>query len=639
MNSNKTNILIGIFVLVLLVGTAQASAMEPVVIHVASADPATRTYSFLCEDNGSGLAGNGIRNWFVYPEDTDTDELVVSLPANQPLNHTFARDAYYDITCHVPNPPGLNYTSLYRLSTHIDLRTQLGNPAVIPLSVAPGSVTEMCVYNSNGMNYTISWLVSTYGETGGSGNTYRYFLNETNNTITFTAPLMPSLYDTHCLIHLANGNTIDLPWAIDFPNSTSGEPYIADHYGIDLNGHFAPFNYSMWMSLHNATAPVITNTTTNTTTNSTNSTNSTNTTGATGSIALTTQPRGVQVTVNALPVGTTDGTGVLFLSNVPVGTNTLSLTKAGYVTYVNTTVSVLLNQTTTLMVTLPVVSSTNTTTGNTTSTTFTNLQTIPATCTGGSITSDVYTGGRAITCTNGSTSLSVTAWDKPDNTNPQYFEMYKKSQTGSGVHICLLSTCISNNGYAKSPNYPLTDSSGASSQPTTGALSLTTTPGGATVTLNGNVVGTTSAGASGFLLLQNVSTGSVTLALSLSGYQTSTLVVSVTAGQTTQVQATLQQQVPTNGTTYLSMQDIPATCTGGTISNDSIGTGGSRVLTCTNTGNTLTVTAWNKPGNYQPRYFELYKTSQTGSGLALCLGATCISNNGYAKSQDFPILA
>jgi hypothetical protein len=51
--------------------------------------------------------------------------------------------------------------------------------------------------------------------------------------------------------------------------------------------------------------------------------------------------------------------------------------------------------------------------------------------------------------------LRVDAWNKPDKATPQFFEMYKVSQSGSGLRVCLASTCIADNGFAVSQNYPI----------------------------------------------------------------------------------------------------------------------------------------------------------------------------------------
>ena len=443
-----------LFMLIFSVGIVQA--MEPVVIRVLSANPNNRTYTFICADNGSGLAGNGVRNWFLYPEDTGVDELITTLPANQPLTYTFQRNAYYDITCNDPNPIGLNYTSLYRHSLHIDLRTQLGNPAVIPLSVAQNSITEKCVYN--GTNYSMSWFLSSYTFTGGSGNTVRYSLNSTNSILTFTPPVTPGLFDTHCLIHFTDGRPdIDLPTGIDFPKINAA-PYVADQYGINLAGNYAPFNYNTWITLHNGNGIPINNTGNNTG----NQTNTTITIA--GNLNITTTPGGVSITINGSNIESTSSgsSGSLLKTNISAGTIIVGATLQGYNSYQNN-FNIIANQTTMLNIILQANNTNNNSTnssGNTSnstnSTVYLSAKDIPAICTGGNVASDVWNGGRTITCANGLNTLTITAWNKPTNTAPQYFEIYLKSLTGSGLKICLLGTCISNNGYAKSPNFPIT---------------------------------------------------------------------------------------------------------------------------------------------------------------------------------------
>jgi len=52
--------------------------------------------------------------------------------------------------------------------------------------------------------------------------------------------------------------------------------------------------------------------------------------------------------------------------------------------------------------------------------------------------------------------LSIFACNKPDQGIKKYFEMYKQEKIGISVSkICLGAACISNNGFARSGNYPL----------------------------------------------------------------------------------------------------------------------------------------------------------------------------------------
>jgi hypothetical protein len=97
---------------------------------------------------------------------------------------------------------------------------------------------------------------------------------------------------------------------------------------------------------------------------------------------------------------------------------------------------------------------------NTTNTCFTNVVNIPASCIGGDITQDTdmatFDNCRHVTCSDGNSSLTVKACEKPDEINPQYFELMKESQTGSGIEqVCIGDTCIAQNGFAFSSSFPI----------------------------------------------------------------------------------------------------------------------------------------------------------------------------------------
>ncbi len=83
-----------------------------------------------------------------------------------------------------------------------------------------------------------------------------------------------------------------------------------------------------------------------------------------------------------------------------------------------------------------------------------SVLTIPAACTGGIITSDTNTSGRAITCAQGGNSVSLSGWDK-SNSTASWFELYRQGASGLPPKICLGATCIQNGGFAKSPQFPV----------------------------------------------------------------------------------------------------------------------------------------------------------------------------------------
>jgi hypothetical protein len=88
---------------------------------------------------------------------------------------------------------------------------------------------------------------------------------------------------------------------------------------------------------------------------------------------------------------------------------------------------------------------------------------------------------------------------------------------------------------------------------------------------------------------------------------------------------------------YSSAKDIPATCNGGTLTQDTV-SGSCRTLVCTNGASSMKAMACDKPDSGAKAYFEMYKQAATGSGVSsICLGSTCVGSNGYAKSGNFPI--
>lgn len=85
------------------------------------------------------------------------------------------------------------------------------------------------------------------------------------------------------------------------------------------------------------------------------------------------------------------------------------------------------------------------------------IGTIPATCTGGTITQNTLSGTcRTIVCEQAGNSIKVFACDKPDSGTKQYFEMYRQVASGTVPKICIGETCIQSEGYKRSAqNYPI----------------------------------------------------------------------------------------------------------------------------------------------------------------------------------------
>jgi hypothetical protein len=79
-----------------------------------------------------------------------------------------------------------------------------------------------------------------------------------------------------------------------------------------------------------------------------------------------------------------------------------------------------------------------------------------------------------------------------------------------------------------------------------------------------------------------------------------------------------------------AMQDLAATCEGGTITQQDFGKG-CRTIICSGNGGQMEVLACDKPSADNPLYFDLYKKSSSAD-LTICLGGTCIHTNGFARS-------
>jgi hypothetical protein len=77
-----------------------------------------------------------------------------------------------------------------------------------------------------------------------------------------------------------------------------------------------------------------------------------------------------------------------------------------------------------------------------------------------------------------------------------------------------------------------------------------------------------------------------------------------------------------------SVKDAPVSCTGGSITTDTMS--GCRTIVCTNGGDKLQALACDKGSS-----FELYKQAQTGTSVnKVCVGTQCVSaNNGFAKGS------
>ncbi len=113
---------------------------------------------------------------------------------------------------------------------------------------------------------------------------------------------------------------------------------------------------------------------------------------------------------------------------------------------------------------------------------------------------------------------------------------------------------------------------------------------------------------------------------------------------TNQTNTTIPPTNQTNTTIdacYDWLKDIPAVCVGGTITvnTDLVTFDNCRHITCVNDTNTLEITACEKPDEINPTYFEMYRTEWTGTGIEVCLGDACLTNDGLSgfATQEFPV--
>lgn len=197
------------------------------------------------------------------------------------------------------------------------------------------------------------------------------------------------------------------------------------------------------------------------------------------------------------------------------------------------------------------------------------VQNIPATCNAGSFSTDSFNGCRTLVC-NGK---QIKACDKNG-----FFEMYNEGGSSS-TEICIGETCMSNQGYLKSSNFPIC----------TGSSSPTASCGNGVVESG-----------------EQCDTGSNRGSCPQ------------TCSQNCQINSCSQSQC------YSKVNDMPLTCSG-SITQDN--KGGCRTVTCSG----KQIMACDKNG-----FFEMYNQGGS-SNVEVCLADVCITNQGYVKSPSTPI--
>jgi cysteine-rich repeat protein len=94
------------------------------------------------------------------------------------------------------------------------------------------------------------------------------------------------------------------------------------------------------------------------------------------------------------------------------------------------------------------------------------------------------------------------------------------------------------------------------------------------------------------------------------------------------------QTETTPGACYSKLNDLPVTCTGGTVIRDD--KAGCRTVACSTGSGNVQVLACEKVAG--SKYFEIYKQTSSGTQPQVCIGKTCLPAGwGYIRGDNFPI--
>jgi len=433
---------------------------EPILVRVNSFDQNTRVYNMSCI---LPLTAGPDRTWSIRP-DVSAAAIEYHTTTNSSLV-TIDQNVMYHISCGAMNTTGYIMTDF-----HIDRRTALPNdkPYITVDQTEGRTLRARCNIPANVTQYSLNWVINSHGGT--------QQLPQFNNQleIVHTVPYAAQ-WEITC-------NVWDIPrsqysrggLSIEFFNN--GPAYIPTVDGC-IPGDACPYVTSparplAWVGAwpHNSTnttPPVTQNVTIASSTPSGVAVSVAEPQSHVFSIALN-NPSSLPVTITWRKDGVNQTGAFNQLSYQFIG---------GYSTAGVYEILVTVHSPQNIVSKLWTITVADTPQNQTNTTCYATLQSLPAACTGGVITSDTFTGGRAITCTQGGNSLSITAWPKPDNT----FEMYRQSSSGIAPKICLGTTCIQNNGFAKSTTFPIcvngtTNSTNSTPPNGTGNQTNTTVP-------------------------------------------------------------------------------------------------------------------------------------------------------------------
>lgn len=429
--------------------TSHGSA-ETIVVRAIAYNEATRNYTFSCTIPSDA---NPNRKWNLRIESP-------SLATQQGISPNWTvqltQDGLYHVGCEVFLANG----SLKRGDFHIDRRKSVDTtrPNIRVTETSGTSFTATCDVPSGTTNYNLYWNLI---------GPYTIQLPQFNNqkTISYNVP-NAGLWDIDCGVwDIDKQKWTQFGYPVEF--FSSGPAYLPN-----INGCIPGETCLSGGSSNNTNTSIPPSNTTNSTTNNTNicytsvqnipanctGTITSDTYNGCRMISCQNSGNGMQVMACDKPdFGAKQYFEMYMQSKIGNGVKICigktCMQNEGYIP--SSTYPICMGNATS-----PQANNTNTTNNtnnnNSNSIPYTNVKDIPATCTGGSITSDIWTGGRRITCAGNGNNLTVTAWNKPDSGTPTRFEMYKQVQIGTSLKICLLNTCIdNNNGFARSPDYPI----------------------------------------------------------------------------------------------------------------------------------------------------------------------------------------
>lgn len=238
---------------------------------------------------------------------------------------------------------------------------------------------------------------------------------------------------------------------------------------------------------------------------------------------------------------------------------------------------------------------------------YSKVNDIPASCTA-TITQDLKSGCRTLVCSSGANSIKVMACNKPDG-SPLYFEMYRQSYAGAPPKICFGNTCMQNEGYKKSPNYPICfgTNNTASCTPTAETCNSKDDDCDGIID-DGNVCGTSCSPSA-----------------------------EICDSKDNDCDGVIDEDNVCGQKCYTSVTAIPSSCTS-TITQDTKSST-CRTIACGTTPNLIKVMACDKPDSGTKQYFEMYRQSYSGMPPKVCFASVCIQTTGYVKSPNYPICA